>query len=250
MTTTTLDTPVTHTRTQQVSGLLVTLAGRRGWLLWWPLLAYVLTIVGAWTWFRPGYAVLSLDSRNVVTNTPLHVLLISSMVAIGLLWALGARHALAQGYDRTTVFGWTTALSFLLPLANYGIAVIAHLIELSQKGTQGPHIFGLAHSHMMAELTEEALGYIWFSLAALLIPTIALTIVAIISGLRWGPLGFIVVLGIEFGTVFSVMMGFFAIAILGPLPAHVSAPLGISLIAIVTLVALVMGAQLFRSVRA
>lgn len=125
-------------------GLFTTLTGHHRWLLWIGIIPFLLVTAA----FRIWIDLSGLNSERFETWTmlPIALLLPSTVIVIGLFWALGARHALALGYDRTTVFWTTFGLSIALTFAHFTIALAT----------------GYAWNHMF--IAAENLGFVSYRL--------------------------------------------------------------------------------------
>ncbi|MDO5533996.1 MAG: hypothetical protein Q4F65_05030 [Propionibacteriaceae bacterium] len=183
----------THTDTRvpvrspgaQVPAVAAAVAGRWGWRLWWPVVAWL--VVAAWSWVALTMRT-PFDESGQWSTAASGAMLLGSISAIPVLWGWGARYALGLGHDRGVVFGVTAALSLLLPAVLHVVSLAAGILELRVLGEGGIHVFALETSNKMGTWDSLWNGSWTFALIFVL-PVIVGAVLVSVAVLRWGALG-------------------------------------------------------------
>lgn len=131
-----MDTPAQDTapsESQMFEGpemrIIRELGGRWGWRFWWPLLFWLADALSVAT-FRPN-----------ATTEPSAVLLVTSYIAVVLIWVLGARPAIWHGHNRMLVRMWATVASLAVSVGAMAVGAAARVVEASVVGNENASIF-------------------------------------------------------------------------------------------------------------
>ena len=110
-------------------GIIRDLGGRWGWRFWWPLALWTLTSVSIATFWPDG-----------TTTAPIP-LLIGGVIAVILIWVLGARPAIQNGHNRTLVRMIATVIGILVSAGSIVVGAIARVLEATTRGNDNARIF-------------------------------------------------------------------------------------------------------------
>lgn len=110
-------------------GIVRELGGAAGWRFWWPLALWLLDALTVAT-FRPD-----------ATTEPSAVLLITSLVAVVLIWAIGARKAILHGHNMMLVRMRAAVASLVVSAGSMIIGAAARVIEATVVGNANARIF-------------------------------------------------------------------------------------------------------------
>lgn len=127
-------------RRPSIAAVLLAIAGRIGWRMWWPLAAWLLVAGGARLWLATGPRTAEGDPISYVM-LPGTVSLLAIPVMVGIMWFWGARFALALGHARSRVFVLTALSGFVLAAALHLISSAATVLEYRLVGEDGPRVF-------------------------------------------------------------------------------------------------------------
>lgn len=245
----------TTTRIHQTPGLLATLFGHQSWFLWLPLLLYVTFAMGSWGWLALIRPFFTGNDDVTWTTLPATTLFLGSLVAIGLMWTIGVRHALALGYDRKLVFWLMTALSFAIPAAYLAISLLANQVEHAVMGTESLRVLALSDPTDKFGTNDGLLSPVWTLGVLYVVPLVALFVASTVAGLRWGVLGGITSWTASMFAVFTLVMAYGAamFALYGD-QSYTGADATATILAVLLWLVVVVGSlviahQLFRKVR-
>lgn len=110
-------------------GILHELGGRWGWRYWWPLVFWLVDALSVAT------------VRSDATTEPSGVLLITSYIAVVLIWVLGARPAIWHGHNRRLVRMWATVASLAVSVGAMAVGAVARVAEATMVGNENARIF-------------------------------------------------------------------------------------------------------------
>lgn len=188
----------------QVPGVLAAVAGRWAWRLWWPLVPWL--VAAAWAWMslssRPVY-----DGEGGTWSTAASgVLLLAGLVAIPVLWMLGARFALGLGHDRATVFAATAVVAVVLQAALHLVSSSVALLEHRAVGEAGLHVFAIESMDKFGTW-DSVWNSSWYLGFWFVLPVIMVLIPASTALLRWGAIGVLglVLIPVALGAVLVLM---------------------------------------------
>lgn len=186
----TIPAPGLRSAFAQVPAVAAAVAGRRGQRLWWPLVIYFASAEIGWLWLSfitPAPA----GTRTWYTELPSGILLLASVAAVPVLWAWGARFALALGLDRGVVFATTFGLSLLVPAGLHLVSQVCNQIELRLIGTGGIHVFTIEGPDSPTKFgtNETVFNWTWQLLFENLVPGLVLLVIITCAALRWGLAG-------------------------------------------------------------
>lgn len=110
-------------------GILRELGGKAGWRFWWPLVFWLLDALTVAT-FRPDRA-----------GEPSGVLLLTSTIAVLLIWLMGARSAILHGHNRMLVRMRATIASLIVSAGSMAIGAVARVVEAAVVGNENANVF-------------------------------------------------------------------------------------------------------------
>lgn len=144
-------------------GILRELGGPGYWRFWWPLVFWLLDALTLLL-FRPD-----------TVGEPPSVLLLTSLIAVALIWILGARKAILHGHNKMLVRMQTAMASLGVSAGAAILTMIARVVEANVVGSENARIF------ITSPVAEEDPS-IWFSTAeyAYLYTTLPVLVVLIL----------------------------------------------------------------------
>ncbi len=110
-------------------GILRELGGPGGWRFWWPLVFWLLDALTL-ILFRPD-----------AVGEPPSILLLTSLVAVILIWAVGARKAIQRGHNRMLVRMRAAMASLAVSAGAAILTMIARVVEATVVGSENERVF-------------------------------------------------------------------------------------------------------------
>ncbi len=141
-------------------GMLRELGGRAGWRFWWPLVLWGLDALTLF-FFRP----------NTVGEPP-SVLLVSSLVAVVLIWAMGARKAIQHGHNKMLVRMRAAMASLAVSAGAAIVTMVARVVEAAVAGADNARVFitsPIAEEDPTVWLGAAEYGYLYTTLPVLVV---------------------------------------------------------------------------------
>lgn len=155
----------TQPLSQPDRGILHELGGRAGWRFWWPLVFWLvdaLTLV----LFRPD-----------VVAEPSGVLLVTSLIAVILIWAMGARGAIKQGHNKMLVRMRAAMASLAVSAGAAILTMVARVAEATLVGSDNARIFITS--------TSETDNTVWLGVAEYAYLFYALPVLVVMILIAW-----------------------------------------------------------------
>ncbi|MGO1385706.1 MAG: hypothetical protein ACTHWA_01110 [Arachnia sp.] len=110
-------------------GILHELGGRAGWRFWWPLVFWGVDALTLFL-FRPD-----------TIGEPPSVLLLTSLIAVVLIWAMGARGAIRNGHNKMLVRMHATLASLIISAGAAILTMVARVVEATVVGADQARVF-------------------------------------------------------------------------------------------------------------
>ena len=128
---------ITQPLNQPDRGIMRELGGRGWWRFWWPLVLWLLDALTL-ILFRPD-----------TIGEPPSVLLLASLVAVVLIWAMGARKAIQHGHNTMLVRMRAAMASLAVSAGAAVLTMIARVVEATAVGSDNARVF------ITSPITEE-----------------------------------------------------------------------------------------------
>ncbi len=110
-------------------GILRELGGAGGWRFWWPFVIWGLDALTLFL-FRPE-----------VAGEPSGVLLVTSLIAVILIWAMGARKAIRHGHNKMLVRMRAAVASLAVSAGAAIVTMVARVVEATAVGADNARVF-------------------------------------------------------------------------------------------------------------
>ena len=136
----------TQPSNQPDRGILRELGGPAGWRFWWPLVFWLLDALTLFL-FRPD-----------TVAEPSGVLLLTSFVAVILIWAIGARNAITHGHNKMLVRMRAAIASLAVSAGAAILTMVARVAEATVVGSESACIF-------ITSDTKETDNTVWMGIA-------------------------------------------------------------------------------------
>ncbi len=152
------------------SGILRELGGPGGWRFWWPIAAWLLdalTLIA----FRPD-----------TVGEPSGVLLVTSLIAVVLIWAIGARNAIQHGHNKMLVRMRAAIASLAVSAGAAILTMVARVAEATLVGSENARVF------ITSPLDEEDAS-IWLGAAEYSYLYYTLPVLVIVILVAWSLVG-------------------------------------------------------------
>lgn len=114
---------------QPDNGILRELGGPGGWRFWWPLVFWLVDALTLFL-FRPD-----------TVGEPSGVLLVTSLIAVILIWAMGARKAIQHGHNKMLVRMRAAMASLAVSAGAAILTMVARVSEAAVVGSENARIF-------------------------------------------------------------------------------------------------------------
>ncbi len=146
-------------------GILRELGGPGGWRFWWPLVFWLLDALTLLL-FRPD-----------TVAEPSGVLLVTSLIAVILIWAMGARAAIQHGHNKMLVRMRAAIASLAVSAGAAIVTMVARVIEATVVGSDNARIFITS--------TNETDNTVWLGVAEYAYLYYALPVLVIMILIAW-----------------------------------------------------------------
>ena len=152
-----------HDTTQSLSrpdrGILRELGGPAGWRFWWPLVFWLLDALSLLL-FRPD-----------TVAEPSGVLLVTSLVAVILIWAMGARKAIQHGHNKMLVRMRAAMASLAVSAGAAILTMVARVAEATIVGSDNARVFitSTTETDNTAWMGIAEYSYLYYALPVLVV---------------------------------------------------------------------------------
>lgn len=189
--------PTRHARAR-VLAVLSAVGGRYGWRWWLPVAVWISRAI-------VGRITMSLSPVGIrIDDIPAGWFLLSSLVALLVLWGWGSRFALSLGHRRSHVFVTMAVASVLLLAAVQLVSSVANQVEMAVVGPDGPRVLALGVGDKLG--TDSGVLYAGLAAAQIYLMPVAFgLILALCWTMRWSVVGMAAGVATAAGLIFGML---------------------------------------------